>query len=330
MTGRQRPEHMPKSRGLARLRPRSLSDETSRFMTDEGYAVRSRAGEFEMRRWTMRHVIEGAKLTLQRLEQLGRVPPGNRLTRALHYLGALATESSTVGPVALDQRHFSEAVRTAFEFFFIVRALDAEDSLAHERVLVALGGADLPEEDRTTTARDAQFELLVTALLRLGGIIGVRLGEPDIRIPAGNEAIGVAVKRLTSPKQLTKRMRKAIQQVRGQGQRGIVVVSLDAFAAGTSIEAMEEIAFSTTLRCRNLVEELRGGDAVFGVLGIAAGFFSPDGEDGAALGIRVSQHLQLIAPEHEHGLIQGRVGQIADNLAAGIARETFWLEDTAF
>jgi hypothetical protein len=66
-------------------------------------------------------------------------------------------------------------------------------------VAKALGGnAAGRAEGGSTPARDAQFELLVAAMLRRSGFL-VKLAEPDIHVELTNGAcIGVAVKRVKS------------------------------------------------------------------------------------------------------------------------------------
>lgn len=289
----------------------------------------SRSFTLAMRRWTMAHLLTAADVTLARLKELGVAPPpDNRLARARRLVHRVISAPHEAGaPSGSERERFAAAAHTIFELFFIVRAMDAADTLAPERLAVTLGGRDTPDEDSTTTARDAQFELLAAALLRLGGIRGVRLGEPDVRIPAGQATFGVAVKRLSSTKQLRKRVRKAIDQIREQQQPGgLVVLGLDSFVMGLSPNEAHAMTDGTAAQSRDLVRSLRGEDVVLGVLGVAVAFQLTGLEEGTALGLHIATPLQLIAPFEEHERVFARLAHIGRNIVAGLARETQALE----
>jgi hypothetical protein len=297
--------------------------------TSAAGAELSRSFTLAMRRWRVRHLLVAADVTLARLKELGVAPPpDNRLARARRLVHRVVSAPDEAGALSGSERErFAAAAHTIFELFFIVRVMDAADTLAPERLAVTLGGRDTPGEDSTTLARDAQFELLAAALLRLGGIRGVHLGEPDVRIPAGQATLGVAVKRISSPKQLRKRVRKAINQIREQEQPGgLVVLGLDSFVKGLSPNEAHAMADETAAHCRQFVKSLRGEDIVLGVLGVAVAFQLNGLEEGAALGLHISTPLQLIAPSEEHRRVFARLAPIGRNIVAGLARETHVLE----
>lgn len=174
-------------------------------------------------------LLASAAATLARLHALGvALPPSNRLARARSQVEGLLREADTHGPLNVDAAWFGELLRTMLEHHLIVRCIDASDPREVELVGAILSGGDTPAEDRRTHARDTQLELVVATMLRLAGVVGVHLGEPDLRIPAGSETLGIAVKRISSRKQLSKRLKKAVRQIRSQDQRGLVVVGLDA------------------------------------------------------------------------------------------------------
>jgi hypothetical protein len=68
----------------------------------------------------------------------------------------------------------------------------------------------------------------VYALLLMGGTT-VRIAEPDLRFQYGTEEVGIAAKRLSSPKQLLKRVLAAAKQIERNGDRGFIAVNVDRF-----------------------------------------------------------------------------------------------------
>jgi hypothetical protein len=100
--------------------------------------------------------------------------------------------------------------------YLIMLSLDRDASEHCAKLQKLLGGPDVPNDKAETKAQDYQFEFFVASLVRLGGVLGVHAGEPDIRIQFGNQAIGIAAKRVSSRQQLIKRIRKAIDQTEAQ------------------------------------------------------------------------------------------------------------------
>src|SRR6478735_6185076 len=167
--------------------------------------------------WNDVQGVRAGKLAVERLSRFGaRLQPGSRLLSSIDRVER-ATHRSTINPTRDSDFAYrlAESHRAILEFYIISSALDKVSGIDPKRLNLALTGRDLPEEDvRTTGARDAQFELLVTALVHHAGIYDVVAGEPDMRIKAGDRWIGIAAKRISSHAQLEKRLRKAAKQIR--------------------------------------------------------------------------------------------------------------------
>lgn len=91
----------------------------------------------------------------------------------------------------------------------------------------AFGGhvSHLTERD-STPARDAQFELLLAAMLKRGGF-NIHFEEPDIQVELPDHTrIGIAAKRVKSQKRISSRIHKGSKQIRGQGIQGLVAVHI--------------------------------------------------------------------------------------------------------
>ena len=278
-------------------------------------------------------LLTGARFAVARLRELGvAIPPGNRLDRARAKVDRLlreAQEGEEGGEVVVDTVRFGEMLRTLLEHYLIVRSIDEDDPREVQHVASILSGSDAPVDDASSRSRDAQFELLVATVLRLGGVVGVHLGEPDLRIPAGAETLGVAVKRLSSAKQLTKRVKKAVAQIRGQGQRGLVVVGLDALVEAQSVDIASTESARLTAECRRVLRDYRYEEDVVGVLGLATRFLPVVSVEGVVIGIHIDAHLELVAPLEEAGPIRLRLALIGRNVMRSIGRELAHLPERA-
>ena len=271
-------------------------------------------------------LLSAADLTLDRLCTLGvPIASDNRLARARRTVLKLSERADNEEDVRVDPIVFAELHRTMLEQFLIVRAIDPRRPEEVQHVAHLLSGSDDPATDTDTRHRDAQFELMIAALLRFGGIVGVHLGEPDIRIPAGAEFLGIAVKRISSPKKLEKRMKQAARQIQRQSQRGLVVLGLDSVADSAARGSESEMVRKATERCRELLAEYNLENDVIGVLGMAMRIRWV--ESTVSLGaIETKFNLQLIAPEEEHEEVRRRVRLIGRNISRAISREFEYLE----
>jgi hypothetical protein len=164
---------------------------------------------------------------------------------------------------------YLEAQRTLIEQYFITTALRRAGPKLVERLAWLLSGSDTPDEDRHTTPRDVQFELFVAGVLVHGGVLDVSLGEPDLRIRAGNQFLGVAVKRLSSNRQMTRRLSEAVQQLRRAGLQGFIVMNLDSFASSRPPHSARQACADQVHALRLCLEDIRAADVVGGIIGFA-------------------------------------------------------------
>lgn len=171
---------------------------------------------------------------ISRLETDGRmrIPSQCRVRRALCFLDALTPEN--VRARADDpafQRELREHHRTGWEFFLITYAATItrrqDTPFLREKMAEVIRGADV-DEGRDGIARNTQFELLVAAQLRLGGV-SVYAGDPDLQFDFGSERVGIEAKRIRSsnPDTVQQRLREAASQIVDSGRRGFIAVNVD-------------------------------------------------------------------------------------------------------
>lgn len=84
----------------------------------------------------------------------------------------------------------------------------------------------MPSSDKRTEARNLQFQLYLTAWLARSGF-DASLEEPDIIFSHEGARYGIAAKRLSSPRQVEKRVRNAVHQLENQPVQGFVALSLE-------------------------------------------------------------------------------------------------------
>jgi hypothetical protein len=273
-----------------------------------------------MPRWTGAHALASADETRGRLRTLGvALPPGNRLDRAERIV------ASGIGGTREIAAH-----RTLLEHYFITTAVRRAGPTLTKNLAWLLSGADEPSADSSTTPRDMQFELFVASVLAHGGVRGIRLGEPDLRIQAGDQEIGVAVKRLTSARKMTTRVREAIRQIRRQDMTGLIVVNLDAYADSRGSAAPDECS-AKVLELRMLVRTLGAEDIVGGIVGFAtlvtpSGIHSPE----SRFTLAVQCDAQIIAPPGEDfGPTRDRLSQLGRNVVRGVSERVRALDARA-
>ena len=260
--------------------------------------------------WTDRHGLRAGAIAVSRIEQFGlHMPPGSRLVAALSRIDR-ATKRGVVNVSenADFAYRLAEAHRTVLEFYLISAALDDIPGMSRQRLTLALGGHDLPDEDKKSTlARDAQFELLVTALIHHAGVRDVAPDEPDVRIKAGDKWIGIAAKRVSSQAQLQKRLRHAGKQIQRQHDAGvefgIIALNLDAvvnavfrdFGADRARAAFDSIA----LISEQFVRSRRESECVVGIQAFATIMGWQVSGRTMALGLDVITHGRWTSPASE-------------------------------
>ena len=122
---------------------------------------------------------------------------------------------------------FTEGNRDLAELSFIVETLGKSDSEKLRLELTrALHGARLPSSDKRTEARNIQFQLYLTAWLMHSGF-EVCLEEPDLKFSHDGICYGIAAKRLSSPRQVEKRVREAVHQLERLELKGFGALSVE-------------------------------------------------------------------------------------------------------
>ena len=165
-----------------------------------------------------------------------RVPPSNRLERAIQIVERLNDPSVLAEATEEELKRGREAFRTLWEAFVICYAAWERKRDSHpiplERLSCLLRGSDEADTDSNTAARNEQFELYVAASLLLGGA-EVLPGEPDFRLLYHGEHAGLAVKRVRSLKVATLRdaLRDAASQIAKSAEHGIIILNLDSWLA---------------------------------------------------------------------------------------------------
>ncbi len=174
-------------------------------------------------------ILAAADFAISRLAALGiKLPPGSRfqLMRS-----AVDKAHNHIGPFPSSDV-LSEATRSIFELYLISRCLTADgcplsDTL-DTTIRKILEGPALPQDEteRNSAARNFQFELFVGAWLKAGGV-EVRMAEPDLQMMFLGQPIGVAAKRVTSRKQLVRRVKDAVEQIEASGMDGLIAINVD-------------------------------------------------------------------------------------------------------
>lgn len=161
--------------------------------------------------------------------------------RVLEKLGKIQAYGTPGDLTPGEWEHLHDALLECEQFVTSVSTLKESAETDGWRTMAekALGGhASLRAEKGFTPARDAQFELLIAALLKKGGFLP-DFAEPDLRVtfPDG-QRVGIAAKRVKSEQKLSSRIRKGINQIEVSQMHGVVAVHL-AFLSGPVMKARD-------------------------------------------------------------------------------------------
>lgn len=182
-------------------------------------------------------------------------------------------------------------------------------------------------------ARDVQFELFVAAALIHGGIRAIRLAEPDLRIQAGDQQLGIAVKRVASERQAMRRLGEATQQLRRAGFSGFIVINLDGYAGSRPTDTAQLDCTALVGRLRQRVRNRNDEDAVGGVFGFATIWLPVSrtfGGAGAFASVQICCDAQLIVhPENDTVAIRPRLATIGRNIMRGLHGAASELDERA-
>ncbi len=153
----------------------------------------------------------------------------------------------------------TEAQWTILEQYIVARALGAPGWTLHpvqlSKLEMMLSGADTEDDEENPLARNTQFELYSGATLVMGDV-RTRLAEPDLRADYLGIEIGIAAKRVRSAKQLTKRAKDAVDQIRGSGLPGIVALNVDLLLRKTGTGDLDTEQLDERLAALKEVDKL--------------------------------------------------------------------------
>ena len=232
-------------------------------------------------RWSEDHAIAAANFALRRFRECGiAIPPGSRLPEARACISR-NRERGAVQPAqyVLLSEQILEAHRSIMELYLVACALDGRTDSFATVVPAALGGSLLARHDSTSAGRNFQFEVFTAAVLRLAGIGGVTLAEPDIRIAAGDTHVGIAAKRIRSfaGRKREQHLHKAVEQLRLQGLGGYVFLNLDSVVSDAFLadghSTAKLLLSNLTERAHEYILRVQARDLARGIYGFAEGVF---------------------------------------------------------
>lgn len=166
------------------------------------------------------YVAEADK-TIELLERVDRVPPGCRIR---NYRQAVADYAAgRVDPASREAQVVYRALAELSSLSVIARALAVGSPSQEVRRLLrsVISGQDLPDDETKTGPRDNQHHLYIAAVLRNSGM-EVQFAEPDLLVRVDGRHVGIAAKRITSAKQIDRRISDGQRQLRRAKKRGIV------------------------------------------------------------------------------------------------------------
>lgn len=171
--------------------------------------------------------VEGAAWVIARVRELGLSPePTSRLMEMHRVLSR--------GHVPFDDPDFPaalESLRDLHQLVFVFTQMEAHGDRPSFRKLVThlLNDSALPQHDlENSPGRDKQFELYLAAICQKAELLPVGYDEPDVTCHVNGTKFGIAAKRVKSRNrsQIRKHVRKAADQLKGQGLPGIVALDL--------------------------------------------------------------------------------------------------------
>jgi hypothetical protein len=155
-----------------------------------------------------------------------------------------------------DWNAFTEGNRDVTEIAFICEKLIHLFPEALTALLQPLfDGAILPSSDANTLARDRQFELYLAALFAHSGF-NIELKEPDLMFEHEGTHYGIAAKRISSARQIKKRVLEARSQLSKAGLRGLIALSVDRLLAPENPRVVASSERALDLAGESLVKKI--------------------------------------------------------------------------
>ncbi|MCA9204658.1 MAG: hypothetical protein KDA59_16505, partial [Planctomycetales bacterium] len=168
-----------------------------------------------------------SSFVIETVEAAGiRVPPSSRLRR-MHDL-----YHSGIGTIEPNHPDYETALEGERDMQLLAFAFD---QLAHvgpsdayrDRLKLLVSDSVLPQDDRANSpGRDAAFEIYVGAVCTAARLLPVGWEEPDVSCVLDDAKYGFAAKRLKNLRQLSKRVRDAVDQIDRCDLPGIIVLDL--------------------------------------------------------------------------------------------------------
>ncbi|MCH7749158.1 MAG: hypothetical protein IH939_13795 [Acidobacteria bacterium] len=262
--------------------------------------------------------VAAAEWTRERLDLFGvPQPPGNRLIKAEQLIRDVNDRRFVLRPDddTLLYR-VSEAQWTIVEQYIIARSLGKPGSALggelRAKLATMLSGAGTEDDDKNPLARNTQFELYTRATIVMGNV-PAWLAEPDLRVDYLGAEIGVAAKRVTSSKQLLKRAKDAVRQIKKSGLAGFVALNVDVLMKAVAPDVTNDEPLHERLALLTAVDdELVQHDEVVGSLVFARDTVWQFGDERPSVGIASTQRFATYprSPEQlEHGELFWRKAQ---------------------
>jgi len=253
---------------------------------------------------------ERAARVIQSLEDVGvAVPASSQFQRYIAEVNRIIARGSWRRSVDRDIFHQANLELEDLEFILLTADADTVPSFKpHLQAIVS--GHVSPREERNSSARDYQFELLIAATLKSNGAV-VRFAEPDVVFEIEGVSYGVAAKRLKSKQKLGKNLREAEKQMASAGLQGVIAIDLgiifnpqntfiraDTFSAGSELVGTWLRDFMRVNR-QHMIKDIRPA-ATLGVMGYVAAMV----EDLSVPRLGTTRHSTLLSlrPETEEKL----------------------------
>jgi hypothetical protein len=188
-----------------------------------------------------------------------------------------------------------------------------------------LGGPLVPELGKHDPARDAQAEFF-TAVLFYGAGFRVETGEPDLWVERWGHRFPVAVKRVTSPRNFSGRVREAKKQLQRAGKPGFIAISADQLLSELyRVDRHADLSGTHYDLIADWTDRLKldyQSNPVVAVAGLSTSFRHRRGGSGKDLEFHVHFHHRFITWQEPRSIESvRRVGDaMAEALAAKLAR----------
>lgn len=180
-----------------------------------------------MPRLNIRHHLEDLKLIRNLIESFDISTLNTRLDRYARFLkeadtkGIETVDASSIFKNSVDSRFKSSydwllyVFREVHELMWIIKGLQNHPPLGvKEKLEVIVGGRDFASLDKDSSSRDAQFELRIASYFCQSGFEVDMSTETDIIAKTDQFQFLIECKRISSEKQLRKRLSEARNQLR--------------------------------------------------------------------------------------------------------------------